>query len=434
MPARRCLLHVSNFRPVKRVLDVVRIFERVAREVDSVLLMVGEAGARLGAGARRAGSGSPTACASWASRQSDRGDRRASPTVFLLPSGSSRSGPPRSEAMARAACRSWAPTPGGLPEVVRHAESGYLLPVGDVDGMAARTDRDPEGRRAPTRDGPGARQRVEVAVRGRRVVGQYEAVYNRVLGADMDAFDIAAHLRASRTTPSLHHGRDDRAAAAVGRRIAMGPDARRGARGTPETSRAEAQRRRRSWVPRTASRWRCRTASLSALPDQKDVVVERCGGCGRVVVLLQHWLASAIPITRLPVASSTTPLPRGAAQLPPRTWACRSGPTKLVYAATMTEANDIRPSFVVDVTAAGRRRSRRSPRSRASSRPQPGETGAQPLDRFREAVELTGRRQRPADRRALRRGLRHEGAARGRRRRDARRGRDRSDGAAALSR
>ncbi|HUL76873.1 MAG TPA: N-acetyl-alpha-D-glucosaminyl L-malate synthase BshA, partial [Vicinamibacteria bacterium] len=42
LPAQKVLLHVSNFRPVKRVLDVVRIFERVAREVDAVLLMVGE--------------------------------------------------------------------------------------------------------------------------------------------------------------------------------------------------------------------------------------------------------------------------------------------------------------------------------------------------------------------------------------------------------
>ena len=41
-PSEKILLHVSNFRPVKRVLDVVRIFERVSREVPSVLLMVGE--------------------------------------------------------------------------------------------------------------------------------------------------------------------------------------------------------------------------------------------------------------------------------------------------------------------------------------------------------------------------------------------------------
>ena len=48
-PGEKILLHVSNFRPVKRVLDVVRIFERVSREVPSVLLMVGEGPERASA-------------------------------------------------------------------------------------------------------------------------------------------------------------------------------------------------------------------------------------------------------------------------------------------------------------------------------------------------------------------------------------------------
>src|SRR4029450_325352 len=41
-PEEKILLHISNFRPVKRVLDVVRILDRVTREVPAVLLMVGE--------------------------------------------------------------------------------------------------------------------------------------------------------------------------------------------------------------------------------------------------------------------------------------------------------------------------------------------------------------------------------------------------------
>src|SRR4029450_9253002 len=45
----KILLHVSNFRPVKRPLDVVRILERVIREVPAVLLMVGEGPERASA-------------------------------------------------------------------------------------------------------------------------------------------------------------------------------------------------------------------------------------------------------------------------------------------------------------------------------------------------------------------------------------------------
>ena len=71
---------------------------------------------------------------------------------------------------------------GGLPEVVRHGESGYLLPVGDVEGMAARTIeilKDDERRREM---GEAARHRVESLFGAERVVGQYEAVYARTLG------------------------------------------------------------------------------------------------------------------------------------------------------------------------------------------------------------------------------------------------------------
>jgi glycosyltransferase involved in cell wall biosynthesis len=70
---------------------------------------------------------------------------------------------------------------GGLPEVVRHTESGYLLPVGDVEGMATRAIeilKDDERRREM---GQAARHRVESLFGAERVVGQYEAVYARTL-------------------------------------------------------------------------------------------------------------------------------------------------------------------------------------------------------------------------------------------------------------
>ena len=58
----------------------------------------------------------------------------------------------------------------------------------------------------------------------------------------------------------------------------------------------------------------------------------------------------------------------------------------------MTEANDIRPSFVVDVTAVWETKLKAIAAFGSQFTPGPGETGTQPLDRFREAVELTGRR------------------------------------------
>ena len=67
-------------------------------------------------------------------------------------------------------------------------------------------------------------------------------------------------------------------------------------------------------------------------------------------------------------------------------------PAKLVYAVTMTEANDIQPSFVVDISAVWETKLRAISAFASQFTPAPGETGVLPLDRFKESVELAGRR------------------------------------------
>jgi L-malate glycosyltransferase len=177
---QKVLLHVSNFRPVKRVLDTVRIFERVTREIDAVLLMVGEGPERSSAQAlaRRLGILDRIR---FLGTQQQIAEIAALADVFLLPSELESFGLSALEAMA-CGVPVVGSDAGGLPEVVRHAESGYLLPVGDVDGMATRTIeilRDDERRREM---GAAARHRVESLFDAERVVSQYEAVYAQVLG------------------------------------------------------------------------------------------------------------------------------------------------------------------------------------------------------------------------------------------------------------
>ena len=177
---QRVLLHVSNFRPGKRPLDTVRIFERVCREIDAVLLMVGEGPERSSAQAlaRRLGV---LERMRFLGTQRDIGEIASMADVFLLPSELESFGLSALEAMA-CGVPVIGSDAGGLPEVVRHSESGYLLPVGDVEGMAARTIevlKDDERRREM---GQAARHRVESLFRAERVVSQYEAAYARVLG------------------------------------------------------------------------------------------------------------------------------------------------------------------------------------------------------------------------------------------------------------
>ncbi len=179
-PEDKILLHVSNMRPVKRVLDTVRILERVVREVPAVLLMVGEGPERASAQAlaRRLGVQDRVR---FLGRQDRIEEIMGLADVFLLPSELESFGLAALEAMA-CGVPVVGSDAGGLPEVVRHAETGFLLPVGDIEGMAARTSEileDEEHWRALSQ---ASRRRVASLFGAERVVSEYERFYEQVLG------------------------------------------------------------------------------------------------------------------------------------------------------------------------------------------------------------------------------------------------------------
>lgn len=132
---RRIMMHISNFRPVKRVRDIVAIHARVQREVPSVLVMVGDGPDRVVAEneARELGVEESVF---FLGKLDAVAPLLASADLFLLPSTSESFGLSALEALASG-------TPvvgsqaGGLPEVVEEGVTGALRPVGDVDAMAA---------------------------------------------------------------------------------------------------------------------------------------------------------------------------------------------------------------------------------------------------------------------------------------------------------
>ncbi len=131
---RKVLMHVSNFRPVKRVRDVVGIFAKVAREIPSVLVMVGDGPDRVDAEAeaRRLGV---AADVHFLGKIDIVAPLLAEADLFLLPTQSESFGLSALEALA-----SGVPVvgsrAGGLVEVVREGITGVLCSVGDVDAMA----------------------------------------------------------------------------------------------------------------------------------------------------------------------------------------------------------------------------------------------------------------------------------------------------------
>lgn len=130
----KIVMHVSNFRSVKRVEDVVRIFARLRESVPARLVMIGDGPDRPRAQARAEILGVQDHVV-FLGKHTSVEELLACADLFLLPSESESFGLAALEAMA---CGSpvVASRVGGLPEVVPEEEAGFLLPVGDWEAMA----------------------------------------------------------------------------------------------------------------------------------------------------------------------------------------------------------------------------------------------------------------------------------------------------------
>ncbi|WP_347174982.1 N-acetyl-alpha-D-glucosaminyl L-malate synthase BshA [Polaribacter uvawellassae] len=133
-PNERIFTHVSNFRPVKRVEDVIKTFEIVHRTVPSKLLMVGDGPERRSAEllVKRLGIKKDVL---FLGNSSEVAEILCYTDVFLLPSKTESFGLAALEAMA-AGTAVVSANSGGLPEVNVHGVTGYLSDVGDVEDMA----------------------------------------------------------------------------------------------------------------------------------------------------------------------------------------------------------------------------------------------------------------------------------------------------------
>ncbi|MBA2646609.1 MAG: N-acetyl-alpha-D-glucosaminyl L-malate synthase BshA [Pyrinomonadaceae bacterium] len=182
------LVHVSNFRPVKRPVDCVEIFARVRRRgVEARLVMVGDGSERSHAEHHARCLGLEEHC-SFVGKQPRIVDYLSACDVLLLPSEQESFGLAALEAMA---CEVpvVASRVGGIPEVVTDGETGYLSDVGDVEKMgedAARLLTD-----EPLRRGMAARARHSALSRYSTdlIIPQYVEFYERVIAASNAAQD-----------------------------------------------------------------------------------------------------------------------------------------------------------------------------------------------------------------------------------------------------
>jgi N-acetyl-alpha-D-glucosaminyl L-malate synthase BshA len=176
------LVHVSNFRSLKRVDDVVAIFgeaRRRAPERAMTLQLVGDGPEheRIRGLVRAAGLDE------WVQFLGERTDLPSvlrGADLFLLPSETESFGLAALEAMS-CGVPVIASRVGGVPEVVIDGETGLLAPVGDVAAMAAHVVRLLADAPLRARLGAAGRRRAETAFPLEATVGRYEALYRRLL-------------------------------------------------------------------------------------------------------------------------------------------------------------------------------------------------------------------------------------------------------------
>ena len=175
----RILVHLSNFRPVKRVPDVVEIFDQVQRQVPARLLMIGDGPDRSTAEwmVRRKGIQDRV---HFLGKQARVHEKLALADLMLLPSQLESFGLAALEAMA---CEvpTVATRVGGVPEVIDDGKTGLLAQVGDVETMAKQAIKllSDEGKLRQM----GKRARIAAQTRfcSTRIIPEYENFYRCVL-------------------------------------------------------------------------------------------------------------------------------------------------------------------------------------------------------------------------------------------------------------
>jgi N-acetyl-alpha-D-glucosaminyl L-malate synthase BshA len=175
----RILVHVSNFRPVKRLGDVIEIFDRVQKQVPSRLLLMGDGPERSRAEwlVNKKGLRKKVEFLGKVDRVSE---KLSIADLMLMPSELESFGLAALEAMA---CEvpAVATAVGGVPEVIEHGRTGFLAEVGDVKTMAEHAISVLSDEKRLREMGQVARWEAQSRFCASRIIPEYERFYERVL-------------------------------------------------------------------------------------------------------------------------------------------------------------------------------------------------------------------------------------------------------------
>jgi len=175
----KILMHASNFRPVKRTDDVVRVFARVQEIIPARLVLIGD-GPEIRKTQQLVSDLNLNDTVQFLGEQDQLEPLLSCADLFLLPSEQESFGLSALEAM-NCGVPVIATDIGGLPELVVHDETGYLFPIGETERMAEAAVALLRDHERHKRFGRNARDRAVQVFNAKKIIPKYEAFYSEVL-------------------------------------------------------------------------------------------------------------------------------------------------------------------------------------------------------------------------------------------------------------
>lgn len=175
----KIIVHTSNFRPVKRVPETIRILQKVREEIPAKLVLVGDGPDR---------SECERLCrelnlcdhTKFLGKQNGLVEILNASDLFLIPSQSESFGLAALEAMS-CGLPVVSSSVGGLPELIKHNETGFIAEIGDIDRMSKYVIELFTNKRKYDLFSKASRKRVEEKFDKEIIIPKYENFYNKIL-------------------------------------------------------------------------------------------------------------------------------------------------------------------------------------------------------------------------------------------------------------
>ena len=174
------MIHTSNFRALKRVQDVIKVFDEVKKKVDVKLILVGD-GPDRGDCERLSRELGIFEDIKFMGKQDSLVELLSVSDIFMIPSQSESFGLAALEAMS-CGVPVISSSVGGLPELNHHGETGYIAEIGDVERMAKYAVEILSNQKKYDILSKNARKRAE-ELSEENIVPMYEKFYEKILGS-----------------------------------------------------------------------------------------------------------------------------------------------------------------------------------------------------------------------------------------------------------